>query len=175
MPRAFRRTSASARRTKPPWRRCTSPICTWRARARGGDARALAAFEQRYLAEVPLFLSGVERGPRVVDEVTQLVRERLFVGERSKILEYSGRGTLGSWVRVVTLRVASNGRRGRGAERHAPLDEANDAPAVLLAVDPELAIIKTRYKGEFNEALRAAFADLSPRDRLVFRMPSSTA
>jgi RNA polymerase sigma-70 factor (ECF subfamily) len=56
----------------------------------GGDAAGLAAFEARYIAEVPVFLAGVERGAAAVEEVSQLVRERLFVagaGRRPKILE----------------------------------------------------------------------------------------
>ena len=137
-----------------------------------GNERALAAFEARYLVDVPLFLAGVERAESVVEEVKQLVRERLFVaapGERPKILDYAGRGPLKSWLRVVTLRVAANRRRVRD-EQHRPLGDEADATATLPAVDPELAIIKTRYKGEFNGALREAFAELSSKERMLFRM-----
>src|SRR5262245_35046638 len=79
-----------------------------------GDPAALAAFEARYMADVPSFLARVEHASAVIEDVSQLVRERLFVaadGKRPKILDYSGRGSLGSWLRVVTLRVAMNRRR----------------------------------------------------------------
>jgi RNA polymerase sigma-70 factor, ECF subfamily len=135
-----------------------------------GDPPGLAAFEARYVAEVPSFLAGVERSAAAVDEVCQLVRERLFVageGRRPKIAEYAGRGSLGSWLRVVTLRIAQNRRR--GDRPHASLDDAG-ALERLPAVDPELAIIKNRYRPAFDEALRAAFAGLTPRERLLFRM-----
>jgi RNA polymerase sigma-70 factor (ECF subfamily) len=136
-----------------------------------GDAAGLAAFEARYVAEVPAFLAGVERSAAAVDDVCQLVRERLFVpaddGRRPKIAEYSGRGSLGSWLRVVTLRIAANRRR--GDRPHESLDEVG-AFDLLPAVDPELAIIKSRYRPAFDEALRAAFAGLTPRERLLFRM-----
>jgi RNA polymerase sigma-70 factor (ECF subfamily) len=139
-----------------------------------GDQQALAAFEARYIVEVPLFLTGVERSEAIVDEVKQLVRERLFVAPakdaRPKIVDYSGRGPLGSWLRVVTLRVASNRRRGLDNRPHLALDDERDATEMLRAVDPELAIIKTHYQGEFNEALRTAFAALSARERLIFRL-----
>lgn len=137
-----------------------------------GDKSALEAFDARYLTDVSLFLAGIEHAQAVVEEVKQLVRERLFVaapGERPKILDYAGRGTLKSWLRVVTLRVASNRRRVRD-EKHRPLPDEIDATETLPAVDPELAIIKTRYKGEFNAALREAFGELTSRERMLFRM-----
>lgn len=139
-----------------------------------GDDAAIAAFEARYVAEVPLFLRGVEQQASVVEEVKQLVRERLLVagenGAKPKVLEYSGRGTLASWVRVVTLRIASNRRRATQPHRTTPFEEGSDASDLLPAVDPELAIIKSVYKNEFNAALREAFAALSPRERTLFRM-----
>jgi RNA polymerase sigma-70 factor (ECF subfamily) len=135
-----------------------------------GDPRALAAFEARYIAEVPAFLAGVTREPAAIEEVRQRVRERLFVaapGARPKIAEYAGRGALASWVRVVVLRVASNLRR---AERpHADLEIAAETK-ILPGVDPELATLRARYQPAFDEALRASFAELTPRERTLFRM-----
>lgn len=135
------------------------------------DPRALEAFEARYMSQVPKFLAGVERSRVVIDEICQLVRERLFVageGREKKIREYSGRGSLTSWLRVVCLRVASNRRR--GDRPHASFDEQMSATELLPAVDPELAIIRTRYRGAFDDALRKAFESLTPRERLLFRM-----
>jgi RNA polymerase sigma-70 factor (ECF subfamily) len=121
---------------------------------------------------VPAWLAGVERTDAGVQETRQLLRERLFLGgpdAKPKILEYSGRGSLASWLRVVALRVAHNRRRGALRDT-VELDEAGDAPELLHAVDPELAIIRARYQREFGDALREAFAALQPRDRVVFRM-----
>jgi RNA polymerase sigma-70 factor (ECF subfamily) len=131
---------------------------------------ALEAFETKYVSQLPIFLAGVERSQAVIDDVKQLVRERLFVAPEeghAKIRDYSGRGSLTSWLRVVTLRVASNRRRQH--KPHAPLSDAHEAE-MLPALDPELKIIQTRYKGSFAAALRAAFASLTPRERLLFRM-----
>lgn len=136
------------------------------------DPRALAAFEARYVAQVPAFLERIDTAPDVVAEVRQLLRHRLFVAEdkdQRKILQYSGRGSLGSWVRVVTLRVASNRRRDAGRQ-HAPLSGDESETELLPTVDPELAIVRDRYKESFDQALRRAFASLSPRQRLLFRM-----
>ncbi len=135
----------------------------------GGNSAALEAFDARYVAEVPIFLAGVESDPASIDEVRQLLRERLFVAaaERSpKIFEYSGRGTLGSWLRVVTLRVAFN--RARGQRKDVPFDE--EAVDALPSLDPDLALLRARYRDDFGRALRQSFADLPPRARLLLRM-----
>jgi RNA polymerase sigma-70 factor (ECF subfamily) len=135
-----------------------------------GDPRALSAFASRYLAEIPLYLAGVEHEAAAVAEVRQMVAERLLVappGGRPRIAEYSGRGSLASWLRVATLRVASNRRRGERA--HADLDAVPEAD-LLPRVDPELAIVRARYRPAFDEALRAAFAGLAPRERTLLRM-----
>jgi RNA polymerase sigma-70 factor (ECF subfamily) len=135
------------------------------------NASALETFESRYTSQIGAWLAGVERSPAVVDEVKQLVRERLFVAPaegRPKICDYSGRGSLASWLRVVTLRVASNRRR--KDKPSVPLSEDAHEADVVPALDPELKIIQTRYKGPFDAALRAAFASLTPRERLLFRM-----
>lgn len=126
-----------------------------------GDGRALAEFEKRYLEEVASFVAGRER-PHGIDEVLQLLRERLFV-ER-KIAQYTGRGPLASWLRVVTLRLTSNMRREE--RRHATLDEAIPG----AALDPELGVIRKRYAGHFEEAARLAIASLGADERTLLRL-----
>jgi len=127
------------------------------------DPHALAAFDECYLVHVPLFLKGMSADERFVDDVRQQVRERLFVA--GKIRQYSGRGALPAWLRVVTLRVALN------------LKEADDRPhddvEDLLpgaVIDPELAVIQHRYGEEFRLALREALAGLDAEDRSMLRL-----
>lgn len=127
-----------------------------------GIAGAIEAFEARWMPEVPLFLTGIERDPAVIDEVKQLLREKLFVGEEKKIAQYSGRGSLGSWLRVVTLRIASNRRRGE--KNHEEIGEE------ISSLDPELKIIQAKYRKPFDAALRSAFASLTAKERTLFRM-----
>ncbi len=126
-----------------------------------GARGALESFEARYLAGVPAHLAGMGATEGFVDEVRQAVRERLFVED--KIRQYSGRGSLASWLRVVTVRVALNLR-----EKDKPHDEIDEAlPAA--AVDPELAVIQRRYGPEFRAAVRDALAALDPEDRGILR------
>jgi RNA polymerase sigma-70 factor (ECF subfamily) len=126
-----------------------------------GDARALAEFEGQYLSRVGAFLAGSNATAAFADEVRQRIRERLFVD--GKIRQYSGRGPLASWLRVVTVRVASNLRE---AERpHVELEEA--VPASVI--DPELRAIQRRYADAFRAALRDALGSLTAEERSLLR------
>jgi RNA polymerase sigma-70 factor (ECF subfamily) len=130
-----------------------------------GDERALAEFDRHYLSQVPSFLAGTRASRHFADEVRQQVRERLFVDGR--IAQYSGRGTLGSWLRVVTVRVATDLRRQERQER--PVRALDDA-LVAGGLDPELGIIKLRYGESFRAALRTALLRLDAEDRSVLRL-----
>ncbi len=133
----------------------------------GGDAAALAAFDQRYLSDVKTYLRGATPPSELVDEVRQALREQLFWGERPRINDYSGRGSLASWLRVAALRIASNLRR--SADTRQRLEQRGGEPA-SLPMDPELALIWRRYAGSFERALSGAFALLDERDRNLLRL-----
>jgi RNA polymerase sigma-70 factor (ECF subfamily) len=126
-----------------------------------GDSRALAEFDGRYLSRIGAFLAGTNASAAFADEVRQRIRERLFVD--GKIAQYTGRGPLASWLRVVTVRVASNLRE--KDRPHAELEEAVPASAI----DPELRVIQRRYADAFRAALRDALASLTPEDRSLLR------
>jgi RNA polymerase sigma-70 factor (ECF subfamily) len=132
-----------------------------------GDPAALSAFERAYLAQVEGFLRGVRATADLVDEVRQVLREKLFLGERPRIEDYSGRGTLASWLRVAAVRAASNLRRSEGARDRV---EAKAPAASPVPLDPELALVRARHAGEFERALRDAFAGLDERERNLLRL-----
>ena len=132
-----------------------------------GDPTALTAFDRRYLADVEIYLRSVNPPPDLVDEVRQALREHLFWGERPRIAEYSGRGSLASWLRVAALRIASNLRRAAGTRYR--LEERGSEPAAL-PTDPELALIRRRYAAPFERALAGSFASLDERDRNLLRL-----
>jgi RNA polymerase sigma factor (sigma-70 family) len=78
-----------------------------------------------------------------------------------------GRGGLAAWVRVVATREAA--RLLRKERRHEPTED--DELARVLAPDagPELDYLKRLYRDEFKNAVHAAIAGLSDRERLVLR------
>lgn len=133
---------------------------------------ALAAFERSVLSQVPLFLSNlrpaVSRGV-FVDEVAQLLRERLLVGtaeKKPRLTEYEGQGALSSFVRVAAVRIGIDLVRKQARTPVAIEDE----PVIAAAGDPELAYVKEHYKVPFKEALRAAMAALTSEERNLLRL-----
>ncbi|CAM3132559.1 sigma-70 family RNA polymerase sigma factor [Corallococcus sp. ZKHCc1 1396] len=135
------------------------------------DRVALRLFEHTYLRDVGAFVSGVDRAPAFVDEVRQVLREKLFTaaaGSEPKIADFTGGGALGGWVRVAALRIALNLKRAQAraeAVAHEPMEAA-------LGEDlgPELAHLRSRYREAFTEAVRASLGHLSDRDRTLLRL-----
>lgn len=137
-----------------------------------GDDRALQAFEDEFLPQVADYVGQIDRDPVFVDEVRQRLRERLFVaaepGARPRICEYTGRGALGAWLRVVAVRIALNLRR--RAKPTVPTD-GDEGPALRSpAPDPEVDYLKTRYGEEFRAAFRATLATLSRDERNLLKL-----
>jgi hypothetical protein len=74
-----------------------------------GDPAALSAFESHYGREIRIALQRMKQPDSTVQEVEQQIREKLFVGEdgtRPRIADYTGRGDLRSWLRVIAVRTA---------------------------------------------------------------------
>jgi RNA polymerase sigma-70 factor, ECF subfamily len=88
-------------------------------------------------------LSGRRIPPVPVDELQQMLREKLFLPRAElppKIAEYSGRGDLRNWVRVVISRTLVDLARGR---REVPVqDEVMVDLAAGPLADPELEHLK---------------------------------
>jgi RNA polymerase sigma-70 factor, ECF subfamily len=108
-----------------------------------------------------------------VEDVAQLLREKLLVakdGSPPKILDYSGRGPLGGWMRIAAIRTAlSLTRHGDAAGMQAVTREALlGVPAT--ANDPELDHLRKRYAKEFKEAFEAALAQLTAEERNLLRL-----
>jgi len=137
-----------------------------------GVPEAVAAFERQYMTRVPQFVGHMKLQQHALDELGQQLREWLLLprGDRPpKLTEYSGRGSLVGWLRVVAVRVAVD--QLRGEQRHAadPLDR--ELPFLDIGGDePELQLLRTRYRPRFREALEAAAKTLTPRERNVLRM-----
>lgn len=131
---------------------------------------ALTEFDARLKPAIEAAVRRLGTGD-FVDELMQLVRERLLVGTRDgppRIREYAGRGSLEKFVQAVALRTALNLREQR-QRLHA--HDADDALFDLPAADhdPELALLKTKYRTDFKAAFSAALAELEPESRNALR------
>lgn len=130
--------------------------------------QALQAFEQHYVPRAREALLRRGNAHTHVDEVLQMLRERLLVGRDGalpRIGEYDGRGPLTAWLRTAAVRVALNSLRGGAAQPPASLGSGLVAPG-----DLELQALKAQHRSDFTEALSAAMALLEPRDRSLLRM-----
>jgi RNA polymerase sigma-70 factor (ECF subfamily) len=133
------------------------------------DPAALAEFDQRFLGAVRTAVARIDSSPDFVAEVQQILRERLLVGPRAKIRDYRGAGALAGWVRTAAVRTAINLRR--SARREVPraaLDEPSP-PAFDPVCAPEIALLRRRHGAQVDAALRRAFAELGPHDRLLLQ------
>ena len=133
-----------------------------------GDRAALAAFERVFMPQIADYL-GRDRDS-LVDEVGQILRERLFVaepGRRARIASYFGRGPLGAWLRVIAQRTALNVRRAREASDRA---ELRGGACATPALDPELDLLKARYRPLFRDAVEASIRSLPAKRRNMLRL-----
>lgn len=138
-----------------------------------GSATALQEFDRRYLTGGALraALGRIDSSAAFADDVRQLLREKLFVraaGREPRIAEYSGRGALASWVRVVALRAALDLRP--QAAKETQDDGAGIDAAAAATVEPELKYLKEKYGKPFQEAVAAAFTTLDDEQANLLRL-----
>jgi RNA polymerase sigma-70 factor (ECF subfamily) len=135
--------------------------------------RALAALEASYLAQTRTWIASHRPTTAFVDEVKQVLRERLLVasrpGEPPRIATYSGNGPLAGWLRVAAVRVAIDLRR--SDQPLAPQDHViGDAVLQDAASGPELRLLKARYRSQIAAAFRSTLAALGDKERTILRM-----
>ena len=137
---------------------------------------AINAFDRDYMKEVDIALSRMRIAPARLQDVKQLVRQRLFVGggtagaptSAGKISEYGGRGDLRRWVRSVAVRTCLNDMR-KGKREVLVDDDQLIAQHAVSADDPEVEYMKRTYAAEFKQAFAEALAALGPREQTLLR------
>jgi RNA polymerase sigma-70 factor (ECF subfamily) len=137
-----------------------------------GDNSAIVVFERDLLLEVRPALSRMRLDRSTVDDVKQLVRQKLLMRDGAtppKIAEYAGRGPLESWVRVVAARTALTLLRKSGKISERPLAESA-LRDVASGASPEIDLVRARYAGEFTAALEETLKSLPAHDRTVLRL-----
>lgn len=135
-----------------------------------GDARALAAIERTYIAELDGALAHMKLAPGAIDDVKQTLRRQLFVGEpgsRPRIAEYDGRGELRGWLRVTAVRAAL--KLLRKEKREVPVDDDVLLERGATGDDPELSYVKQVYRTQFKSAFQQALDSLDDREKNLLR------
>jgi RNA polymerase sigma-70 factor, ECF subfamily len=135
-----------------------------------GAPDALAHCDRLCAGAITAAVARVDRSPDLRDEVRQILWQRIFAGtagQSPRIQSYAGRGPLAAWVAVAAQRVALDLRRSEA--RAAGGDPMADQ--VLPANEhPEVDYLRTRYKAEFEAAVREALTGLPDRDRLLLKL-----
>jgi RNA polymerase sigma-70 factor (ECF subfamily) len=152
------------------------PLADWLSRAAvsdlylacgclSGNAAAISAFDRRYIDEVRRYLRTLSLSPAQLDDLKQLLREKLLA-RGSRLADYSGRGSLEGWFRVLAVREAIdlvNHREERRPILASPPDRADSR-------DLGDELLKTRYRAAFNAALRQAIDTLDAEQRNLLRL-----
>jgi RNA polymerase sigma-70 factor (ECF subfamily) len=130
--------------------------------------KALEEFDRLLRDDVAHAVRRIDASPAFAEEVTQVLREKLLVGDPPKVAEYAARSSLRTWVGTSAARTALNLRRNAGDKAHRTLDSrvrriADDA-------DGEAAYLKRRYGAEFEAALTTALERLDASHRAILRL-----
>ena len=133
-----------------------------------GDPGAIAAFDERCLGQLDRSLSKIGIDRDTIAEVKQEIRCRVLVGDdgHAEILNFSGRGELRGWVRVMATRRALR-RQGRARELAAVDNELRQH--LVSSEQPEVDCSKEVYRHKFKHAFEAALQALPHRERTLLR------
>ncbi len=133
-----------------------------------GDAAAMRAIEEQGYLDVNAARLRLRGDEQFGAELRQRLLEKLFVHRGDtppKIIEYSGRGHLKAWLRVVAARMGLNLLR----DTKRPFDEDGLLADKVAGADVEAEILKGPYRTQFKAAFHEAMAVLSSRERSILR------
>jgi len=133
---------------------------------------AVEALKARYEADMDAALRSRKVLPAQREDLRQMLWEKLLVGYAGsppKIGDYAGRGALGGWLRIATIRAALNFlEQTRDDQRTA--NETLDEDRHPIAPDAELGFLKAHYKKEVHQGLKDALAELDIDERNALRL-----
>jgi RNA polymerase sigma-70 factor (ECF subfamily) len=134
-----------------------------------GDPGAIAAFDDHCLGQLDRALSRIGIDRDVIAEVKQEIRCRVLVGDggHAEIVDFSGRGDLRGWVRVMATRQAL--RRQCHARRELATEDDELWQCLVPPESPELDRRKELYRHEFKRAFETALRALPPREQTLLR------
>jgi RNA polymerase sigma-70 factor (ECF subfamily) len=135
------------------------------------DPAAIAIFEHDVMRAVrPSVERACRDGIVAPDDVIQGTLEKLLVGgpEAPKLAQYTGRGPLVGWVRVVAVREALQSRR-KSKRQRAHEEEAVDVDDALPPLPMELRLLRERHHESLRVAVKRAVTELPVDQRALLR------
>jgi RNA polymerase sigma-70 factor, ECF subfamily len=135
------------------------------------EVPAIEALRQAHDGVIRGYLRRIEATTAEREEIQRNIWDLLLMGDDGaapKLASYSGKGQLAGFIGISAQRIAVTSFRRSAAQKRA-LARARDE-AIVSCGDPEMAIIKDRYRGQFEDAVRDAVAVLDDRERMIMRM-----
>jgi RNA polymerase sigma-70 factor, ECF subfamily len=135
-----------------------------------GDERAIKACEDAVLSQVNIAGKHVRATADQIAEVRARVQRILFVDEPTRpaaTSEFAGRGDIRGYVRVIATRELI--RLVNRERREVHVDDETMFDALVPAGDPALSMMRERYRGDVDQAMRTALASLDDRSRALLR------
>jgi RNA polymerase sigma-70 factor (ECF subfamily) len=129
----------------------------------GGDTRAITALTERHRGDVVAACRWAGADASLADDVwTDLLAELTAAVTTASpgLAGYAGSGPLRAYLRAIAVRKAIHTRSQADSE---PVDD--ELPD--LADDPAVTHLRAQYAGVVEEALRAAVAGLTPREKTL--------
>jgi RNA polymerase sigma-70 factor (ECF subfamily) len=134
----------------------------------GRRPEALARLRAELRPVIQRYLRRLNGADAITDEIEQRLWDRLLVGDQPRLATYAGRGPLGAWIGISAQRLALTELQHERAEARARREVA--AHGHLADGDPELAIIRERFRPEFQAAVASALETLDDRERVLYRL-----
>ena len=136
-----------------------------------GIEGAAVAFSARHGATIRGTIARIVRGADNGEVEQQLVTGLLVgsVATPARIGSYAGKAPLDRWLGVAAQRAALMWLRENRSEARAR-DGAAAEPAASGHTQPEMAFLKDRYRGDFEQALKESLARLPARQRTLLRL-----
>jgi RNA polymerase sigma-70 factor (ECF subfamily) len=134
-----------------------------------GDAEALRLFELHYMPKARAALLAMRLDAHDVDELLQRLRVYLFVhhdGGQLRIVQFRGRGTLGSWLAVSAVRSAY--KLLQRETREQPSEDEQLARVTTCDGDQDKSA-RHRHRAAFSDAFGAALLSLDDREKNLLR------
>lgn len=135
-----------------------------------GERDALSIFDRELASAVAVVLSRMGAADDKREEVAQIVRQRVLMGtdERAaRLADYRASGSLRRWIQATAGRAYLNLVRGK--QREIPVGDDAVLDALTESEDPELALMRDRYRSEFKAAFEGALESLSDRQKVLLR------
>jgi RNA polymerase sigma-70 factor (ECF subfamily) len=135
-----------------------------------GDQTAIRLLESHYFPMLLAALGRMRMSPSKTQEICQVLREQLFVGQNGqapRIANYAGRGDLGSWLSVSAVRAAY--KLLRKEKREVSDDDEHLASLSGASPDVEMSYVKQRCRSVFRESFNEAMAALGSREKNLLR------